>query len=106
MVWASIIQSYFCWRCQRCDIVYADDEREVRRGYARALRSVVKRLELLGYTISKCKEIYQDLLKETPDWCSRPSISFDVFSRILKRVMLDAFECQMKLTTMILANFL
>ncbi len=65
---------------------YADNEREVKLGYARALRSVVKRLELLGYTISKCKQIYQDLLKETPDWCSRPSISFDAFSRILKRV--------------------
>lgn len=65
---------------------YAENEQEIKPGYARQLRSVVKRLELLGYTISKCKQSYQDLLKETHDWCSSPSISFDVFSRILKRV--------------------
>ena len=65
---------------------YAENEREIKPGYARSLRSVVRRLELLGYTISKCKQIYQNLQKETPAWCSGHSISFNVFSRILKKV--------------------
>jgi HEPN/Toprim N-terminal domain 1 len=65
---------------------YADNEREVKPGYARALRSVVKRLELLGYTISKCKQIYQDLQKEMPDGYASPVISFDVFASTLKKV--------------------
>ena len=65
---------------------YADNESEVKPGYTRSLRSVVKRLELLGYTISKCKQIYRDLQKNIPDGYSSPVISFDVFARTLKMV--------------------
>jgi hypothetical protein len=69
---------------------YADNEREIKSGYARLLCSVVNRLELLGYSISKCKQRYLSLQKE--DWCSIPSISFDVFARILRTIDLERFK--------------
>jgi hypothetical protein len=71
---------------------YADNEREIKPGYARSLRSVVKRLELLGYSITRCKHRYQDLQKETPHWCSGSSISFDVFARILKAIDIERVQ--------------
>lgn len=65
---------------------YANNERELKPGYARPLRSVVQRLELLGYSISKCKKIYDDLERDMPDQYSNPALSFDDFANVLKMV--------------------
>ena len=55
---------------------------ELKLGLARPLRSVKRRLELLGYTLSKAKRHFEDMLRES-DSCEVPEVSFDVFAGAL-----------------------
>ena len=65
---------------------YADDYQEEKPGFARKLRSVVKRIELLGYTIPECRRLYEDAAEQIPDHYPDPAISFDVIARALESV--------------------
>ena len=52
---------------------------ELKLGLARPLRSVKRRLELLGYTLSKAKRHFEDMLRESDSY-EVPEVSFDVFA--------------------------
>jgi hypothetical protein len=69
---------------------YADEVTEQKPGYARSLRSVRKRLELLGYTIEGCRQIYDDLATH-PALDERPTVSFEVLQQALSRVDVKRF---------------
>ena len=55
---------------------------ELKPGLARPLRSVKRRLELLGYTLSKAKRHFEDMLRESHPY-EVPDVSFDVFAGAL-----------------------
>ena len=58
---------------------------ELKLGLARPLRSVKRRLELLGYTLSEAKRRYEDVSRE-PNYLEVPEVSFEVFAGALAAV--------------------
>jgi hypothetical protein len=68
---------------------YADDQQEVKPAYSRPLRSVKRRLELLGYSVVRCRRLYEEDIEDTPDHYPEPDISFDVLCRALAAVDVD-----------------
>ena len=65
---------------------YADDYQETKPAYSRLLRSVLPRLELLGYSLPRCRRLYDESIEAMPDYYPDPGISFDMLSRILAAV--------------------
>lgn len=63
---------------------YANNETEKKPGYARPLHSVLKCLKLLGYTFSKCRTEYNELVQATPSYIAPPAFSFEDFAQTLK----------------------
>lgn len=65
---------------------YADGEVILKPGYSKPLKSVKSRLELLGYSLKKLKEHFEDNLKSNRDNTQMPVMNFemilDIFSRI------------------------
>jgi hypothetical protein len=67
---------------------YVDEEthapiEELKPGFARPLRSVKRRIELLGYTLREAKRHFETDPQIFPDYYENPDISFDVFARAL-----------------------
>lgn len=69
---------------------YADDVTEQKPGYSRDLRSVLKRLELLGYTLEGCQKMYADLGRH-PEYEQRPPVPFGTLLRGLSSVDVTKF---------------
>lgn len=67
---------------------YADNFKEKKPGYARLLGSIKMRLELLGYTLSSCKLMYEYGL-EVSEYVDFPKIPFEGFARALTNVDVD-----------------
>lgn len=65
---------------------YAEGHEESKPAFVRRLRSVIKRLELLGYTMNECRCRYEESVEEIPDYYPDFGISFDLFSRALRSV--------------------
>ena len=65
---------------------YADDVVERKPAFVRQLRSVVRRLEMLGYGLGGCREKYDELVQFFPDWYDAPALAFDEFLAILAQV--------------------
>ena len=55
---------------------------EVKLGLSRPLRSVKRRLELLGYTLSKAKRHYEEV-SQNPNLLDPPVVNFEVFAEVL-----------------------
>ena len=68
---------------------YADDCEETLPGFARQLSSVVRRLELLGFTLSACRKQFDEARQYAPEGYLEPAISFDLFARALAKVDVD-----------------
>jgi hypothetical protein len=64
---------------------YAENHREQRPAYARKLRSIKKRLELLGYTLDGCRKRYSELTTH-PEFEQRPPFEFETLARGLLSV--------------------
>ena len=58
---------------------YAENHREQQPAYARSLRSIKKRLELLGYTLDGCRKMYSDLTTH-PEFEQRPPFEFETLA--------------------------
>lgn len=63
---------------------------EMRPGFARPLRSVKRRIELLGYTLAEAKRLYEEAVETVPDLYDEPEITFEVFARALASVDVTA----------------
>lgn len=76
---------------------YVDDDTEQpvvmdNKAYVRPLRSVVKRLELLGYTIKGCREAYDRLCSEMPEYYDKPDVDFDLFAQTVSSIDAEQFR--------------
>ena len=62
---------------------YADEESPVieieRAGLARPLRSVLRRLELLGYTLDEARRHFEQGIEPLFDGVERPDVAFEEF---------------------------
>ena len=59
---------------------------ELKPGLARPLRSIKRRLELLGYTLSEAKRCFEEDLSWGSDFYEVPDVSFDAFAGALAAV--------------------
>jgi hypothetical protein len=74
---------------------YVDEDGEsvieqLRPGFARSLRSVKRRVELLGYTLSEARSHFENEEAPAPDYYEKPDIGFDVLARALASVDVQA----------------
>ena len=58
---------------------------ELKPGLARPLRSIKRRLELLGYTLSEAKRCFKEDLSWGSDFYEVPDVSFDAFAGSIAR---------------------
>ena len=65
---------------------YADNVIKYRKAFSRKLKLVKRRLELLGYTKSCVKMLYNNLISSSPHYYHKVPISFEEFHRILANV--------------------
>lgn len=65
---------------------YAEGHEKIQPAYVRKLSSVVKRLELLGYTLANCKRYYEEAVQEVPSYYPDVDISFGTFGNALRAV--------------------
>jgi hypothetical protein len=80
---------------------YGDPDSEgviekLKPGLARPLRSVKRRLELLGYTMAAVRRQYEEAVATMPDGYEVPATSFDLFAKTLavvdvQNIALDPF---------------
>ena len=71
---------------------YYPDELIVEKpAFVRTLRLIVRRLDLLGYTIDECRQRYEAAASMTPTHYPAPVLSFDQFADALSRVDVEAF---------------
>lgn len=72
------------------DHYYADEVVEGRPALVRTLRSTIDRLELLGYTLADCRQLYGDAESSVSERDEAPAISFDEFARAIRCVNVTA----------------
>jgi hypothetical protein len=65
---------------------YTEGHEESQPAFVRKLRSVIKRLELLGYTMNECRCRYEESVEVIPDYYPDFEISFDLLNRALRSV--------------------
>ncbi len=68
---------------------YGGGQTEQKPAYARKLGSVAKRLELLGFTLSECRQLYEDIAKSHSYEDSEKPFPFDMFGRAVSAVNVD-----------------
>ncbi|MDD2785280.1 MAG: HEPN/Toprim-associated domain-containing protein [Patescibacteria group bacterium] len=71
---------------RQVDYYYADDIVEAKVALARPLRSVMRRLEMLGYTLSGCEDVYAQAVATVPDYYDPPLLAFAEYAAVMKRV--------------------
>ena len=62
---------------------------EIKRAYVRKLGDIVPRLELLGYTVAQCRQLYDETVQEHPDYHRPDEITFDDFASALAAANVD-----------------
>jgi len=62
---------------------YAEGQTETKPAYVRKLGSVIKRLDLLGYTVDGCGCDYRHCMESTPEHDATREISFETFKKVL-----------------------
>lgn len=66
---------------------YADNIQENRPAYSRSLKKVKERLNLFGYTVDGCKDIFESQKSSIPDYYpDEHDVPFKIFSRIISSV--------------------
>lgn len=71
---------------------YADAVVEQKEAFVRPLRSVVRRLEMLGYTLADCERLYNAAVASVPSYYDRPFLSYAEYANVLKSVKASAVE--------------
>ena len=68
---------------------YADDIRETKPGFRRSLQSVRKRLTLLGYSMERCRQLYEQNMAYAQRYEPVHPISWSEFNRAIGEIDLD-----------------
>jgi hypothetical protein len=71
---------------------YADGVIEEKPAFVRSLRSIVRRLDLLGYTIQDCGRIYEEGIISTPSYYPAPVLTFERFARVMRNLDVRAIR--------------
>lgn len=71
---------------------YADDEVILKPGYSTSLGRVKNRLELLGYSLEKLKNHFQDYNDEYPDYLEQPDISYETMLEIFSKINIKDYK--------------
>lgn len=71
---------------------YVDNIVEERKAFVRPLRSVLKRIELLGFTLPECERLYNEMAATLPAHCERPFLTFAEFADVMKGVAAKQFQ--------------
>lgn len=69
---------------------YADGVIEDKPAFVRSLRSIVRRLELLGYTLRDCEQLYQEAIAAAPSYYPPPVLTFERFAQVMRNVNVGA----------------
>jgi len=69
---------------------YADGVIEDKPAFVRSLGSVVRRLELLGYTLRDCERLYEEAVAMTPHYYPAPVLTFQQFAEVMRNVNVAA----------------
>lgn len=69
---------------------YVDGLIEDKPAFVRSLRSVVRRLELLGYTLQDCERLYKEAIATTPSYYPAPVLTFERFAEVMRNVNVGA----------------
>lgn len=72
---------------------YADEITEVKPAYVRNLGCMVRRLELLGYSLARCRTAFEDVYSAHPHVGveEQEAFSWDEFFQIIKRLEVENF---------------
>lgn len=65
---------------------YAENHEEQQPAYVRKLRHIIKRLDLLGYSVPECKRYYEDAVQRVPQYYPSFEITFEAFKHALSSV--------------------
>jgi len=65
---------------------YADNQCETKPAYVRTLGHMVRRLELLGYTLKGCRVLYDEMVAMVPEYYPAFEMTFDEFAHIMRSV--------------------
>ncbi len=65
---------------------YADDVQESQPAYVRKLGSVIKRLDLLGFSLPECRRIYDGSIERSPDCYTDQDSSFETLRRVVASI--------------------
>ena len=69
---------------------YADGVIEEKPAFVRSLRSTVRRLDLLGYTLQDCRQRYDEVVAAMPSYYPAPVLTFERLARVLRNVNVAA----------------
>jgi HEPN/Toprim N-terminal domain 1 len=69
---------------------YAEGVIEDKPAFVRSLRSIIRRLELLGYMLVDCERLYEGAIAGTPSYYSAPALTFERFARVMRNVNVRA----------------
>ncbi len=74
-------------------IELSQDEEDDEPAYSRPLSSVVRRLELLGYNLEHCRQLYEDLFRLSTQYEGEyVDITFDRFAKVLATVQVGRVQ--------------
>ncbi|MEZ5347352.1 MAG: HEPN/Toprim-associated domain-containing protein, partial [Pyrinomonadaceae bacterium] len=65
---------------------YADNIVNNQPGFSRKLKDVKRRLELLGYTLSGIRKMYEEIMEEVPGYYDESPPDFDLFATVITNV--------------------
>lgn len=71
---------------------YADGVIEDKPAFVRTLRSVVRRLDLLGYTLQDCERLYEQAVATTPEYYPAPVLTFQQFAEVMRNAAVGAVK--------------
>jgi HEPN/Toprim N-terminal domain 1 len=69
---------------------YAEGVIEDKPAFVRSLRSIIRRLELLGYTLLDCERLYEEAIAATPSYYPAPALTIERFARVMRNVNVRA----------------
>lgn len=69
---------------------YADGVVEDKPAFVRSLRSVVRRLDLLGYSLPGCERLYEEAVATTLHYYPAPILTFQQFAEVMRNVNVAA----------------
>lgn len=71
---------------------YADDEVILKPGYSISLERVKNRLELLGYSLQKLNNHFQEHNDYYPDYLEQPDINFETMLAIFSKINIEDYK--------------